>query len=394
MSERTREKLVCMGKFLHVYFPSRDDSGALTDTILIHLVGHNETGGSELYQMEIVAAFYPSVAIEFESRFLLKRLVDELPTSAFSFDYDRAANVVAEICDAKAHDTIYTLGSGPLNERLRPQSNVVSKEEKGVEMSYVVVHCRQGPTFIRKLSAVPGQHRDQLVPATFAETCYICQPYKKRAQLEYQSYLQVETQSRQELDLRPTGPPRVKLPRQEVTPPVLDRQPDTGPQIKRKRDVHLSNTTESKHIDCDREEARMKLMEANEAPMSKPKCDNLPASLHGPEPLHDDCNDRNKKRKVLENSLPPMRKRENSLGNIIRLQPSHYGNKDVNKLPMFDDIKDEKFSNRLVGRKPSYDGSKDTYKKPKFAEKEVLTSEECAELARDFLTELEESLNS
>ena len=238
-----------MGKSLRVYLPSRDDSGALTDTTHIHLVGHNETGGSELYQVEIVPAFHPSVAIEFKSSFLLKRLVDELPTSAFSFDYDRAANVAAEIFDAKAHDTIYTLGSGPLNEghaiyeSLKrfftnkgyvPKSDIVSKEEEGVKMTYVVVHCKQGPTFIRKLSAVPGQHRDQLVPATFAETCYICQPYKKRAQPEYQSYLQVETQSRQELDLRPTGPPRVKLPGQEVTPPALNRQPDTGSQLKRK----------------------------------------------------------------------------------------------------------------------------------------------------------------
>ncbi len=249
MSERTREKLVCMGKTLRVYLPSRVNSAALTNTTHIHLIGHNETGGPKRYEVEIVPAFHPSIAIEFASRSLLNRFLKDVPASAFSFDYDRVANVAAETFDAKARDTIYTLGSGPLpescaiHESLRrffinkgyvTNSDVVSRKENGAKKTYVMARCKEGPTFMRKLGAVSGCHQDQLVPATFAETCKICRPYKKRAQLERQAPFAIEAQSRQELDFRPSGPPKVKLPGLTESSPDMIRQSYTVPQSKRK----------------------------------------------------------------------------------------------------------------------------------------------------------------
>ena len=47
----------------------------------------------------------------------------------------------------------------------------------------------------------------------------------------------------------------------------------------------------------------------------------------------------------------------------------------------------------VTGLAQSCSGSKDGSKKPKFADKETLTSEDCAKFAKDWLTELEESLN-
>lgn len=249
MSERTREKLVHMGKTLRVHLPSRVHSAALTKTTHVHLVGHNETAGPKLYEVEIVPAFHPSIAIEFESHSLLERFHQELQNSAFSFDYDRVSHVVADKFKAGAHETIYTLGSGPVNERRAifeslkrffinkgyvPNSDVVFRDENRVRTTYVVASYKQGPTFMRKMGAVPGGHQDQLVPATFAETCYICRPDKQRAKRENQACLQVDTQSRQEPDFRPTGLPKVNLPRRELTPLVFRSQSDSISQPKRK----------------------------------------------------------------------------------------------------------------------------------------------------------------
>ena len=248
-----------MGNTLRVYLPSRIKGAALTEITHIHLLGHNKIGKPKLYEVEIVAAFHPSVAIEFRSGSLLNRFLDELPTLAFSFDGGRAADVAVEKFDAKAHDTIYTLGSGPIsencavNESLKyffinkgyiENSDVVSKEENGVKKTYVKARVTGGPKFMRKMTAVPGSHQDQLVRATFADTCFICRPGKKRPQVEYQVRVQVETQSRQELDFCPNGPPQVKLPGKKVTPVELEKQPDTRPQLKRKVTVHsLSHCT-------------------------------------------------------------------------------------------------------------------------------------------------------
>ena len=107
MSERTRGKLVCMGKTLRVYLPSRVNSVALTNTTHIHLIGHNEIGSPELYEVEIVPAFHPSIAIELDSHSLLNRFLKDLPTSAFSFDYDRVANVAAETFDASTRYNLH-----------------------------------------------------------------------------------------------------------------------------------------------------------------------------------------------------------------------------------------------------------------------------------------------
>lgn len=160
------------------------------------------------------------------------------------------ANVVAEKFNANTRETIYTLGSGPIDEGCAiheslkrffvnkgyvANSDVVFKKENGVEKGFVVVRCKGGPKFMRKLGAVPGHHQDQFVPATFAETCSICRPGEKRAQSVYRECFQVEPQSRQELDFSPTGPPKVKLPGQEATPLVSNRQPDSTPQSKFKR---------------------------------------------------------------------------------------------------------------------------------------------------------------
>ena len=249
MSERTREKLVRMGKTLRVCIPLRLNSAASTQMTHIHLVGHNNIGGSELYEVEIMTAFHPSIAIEFDDRSLLNRFLAELPTAAFSFDYDGVANVVVEEFDAKAHETVYTLGSGPINEQCAVYeslkrffinkgyikiSDVVSQEENGAINTYVKVRGKWGPTFMQKMGAVLGSYRNQLVPATCAETCKICLMDKKRAQPEYPEPFQVESQSRQELDVSPTGPPKVKLPGQEVVQLVSNRQQDIGNQLKRK----------------------------------------------------------------------------------------------------------------------------------------------------------------
>ena len=96
MSERTREKLACKGKTLYVYLPSRVESAALATMTHIHLLGHKGTGGSKLYEVEIVTAFHPSVDIEFESHSLRNQLLDELPTLAFLLESDRAANVAVK----------------------------------------------------------------------------------------------------------------------------------------------------------------------------------------------------------------------------------------------------------------------------------------------------------
>ena len=242
-----------MGNTLRVYLPSRVKGAGLTETTHIHLLGHNKVGEPKLYEVEIVAAFHPSVAIEFRSGSLLNRFLDEFPTLAFSFDGGRAADVAVEKFDAKAHDTIYTLGSGPIsencavNESLKyffinkgyiENSDVVSKEENGVKKTYVKARDTGGPKFMRKMTAVPGIHQDQLVRATFADTCFICRPDKKRPQVEYQVRVQVETQSRQELDFCPNGPPQVKLPGEKVTPVELEKQPDTRLQLERKVTVY------------------------------------------------------------------------------------------------------------------------------------------------------------
>lgn len=87
-----------------------------TKTTHVHLVRQNETGPPELYEVEVITAFHLSVAIEFKNRSMLVRILDELPTSAVPFDYDRVANVVAENFDGNAHETIHTLGSGPIDD--------------------------------------------------------------------------------------------------------------------------------------------------------------------------------------------------------------------------------------------------------------------------------------
>ena len=238
-----------MRKTLRVCLPSRVKSAALTKTTHIHLLGHSTKGESKPYEVEIVAAFHLSVAIEFESRSLLNRCLDELPKLAFSFDGDRVANVAVEKFDAKAHGTIYTLGSGPINERCAiseslkhffvnkgyiSNSDVVSEEENRVKKTYVRAHVTGGPNFMRKMTAVPGRLQDQLVHATFAGTCFLCRPNRKRSQVEYQARVQVETQSRQELDFCPNGPPKVRLSRPKITRVGLEKQPDIKPQLKRK----------------------------------------------------------------------------------------------------------------------------------------------------------------
>lgn len=243
---------MCMGKTLRVYLPSRVNSAALTKTTHTHLIGRKETGGPELYEVEIVPAFHPSIAIELGSRSQLNQFLKELPTLEFSCGYDRAANVVAETFDAKARGTMYTLGSGPLpgscaiHESLRrfftnkgyvASSDVVFEKENGVKKTYVMARCKEGQPFMQKLGAVSGCHQDLLVPATFAETCEICQPYKKRAQFERQAPFAIEAQSRQELDFRPTGP-KVKLPGLTKAFPDIIRQSNTVPQSKRKASAY------------------------------------------------------------------------------------------------------------------------------------------------------------
>ena len=253
LSERTREKLVFMGKTLRVYLPSRVKNAALAKATHIHLLGYKRTGGSKRYKVEIVTAFHPSVAIECDSRFVLYRFFAELPTLAFSFDGGRVANVAVEFLDAKAHDTIFTLGSGPVNENFAiheslkrffindgyvENSDVVSKEENGVIKTYVKARGTRGPAFMQKMSEVLGRVQDWLVPATLADTCSICQPGKKRAQVESQNGAQVEAQSRQELDFNPIGPPEVGLPGQTATPVGLEEPGGTMPQLKRKVSTH------------------------------------------------------------------------------------------------------------------------------------------------------------
>lgn len=243
-----------MRKTLRVCLPSRLKSAALTETTHIHLLGQNKIGEPKPYEVEIVAGFHPSVAIEFKSRSLLNRFLDEMPTMAFSFDGDRVANVAVENFNAKAHGTIYTLGSGPINESCAineslkyffinkgyiENSDVVSKEENGVKKTYVKARVTGGPKFMRKMTAVPGRLHDQHVPATFADSCIICRPDKKRLQVEYQARVQVEIQSRQELDFCPNGPPKVRLPGQKVTPVGLEKKPDTRSQLKRKVSTYV-----------------------------------------------------------------------------------------------------------------------------------------------------------
>ncbi len=257
MSERTREKLIYMGKTLRVYLPSRIKSAASTKTTHIHLVGHNKTGGPHLYEIEIMPAFHPSLAIEFGSQSQLNWFLHDLPKSAFSFDYDGVSNIAAERLDAKAHDTIYTLGSGPIDDRhaiyesLRrffvnkgyvANSDVVSKFIKGIEETYVDLRGNSGPTFIRKVRAIPGSHQDQYVPATFARTCDLCPRDTERAQHQYRAPLQVETQSRQELDFCSNGPPKIKFPVQHRAKLVSSRQPDASPQLKRKAGICIPVT--------------------------------------------------------------------------------------------------------------------------------------------------------
>ena len=121
-----------------------------------------------------------------------------------------------------------------INKGYIANSDVVFREEEGVKENYVKVRGTRGPTFMRKLSALRGSLQDRLVPATFANTCSICRPNKKRARLEYQAHVQVETQSRLELDFCQTGPPNVKLPGSKITQEGLKRNPDTRYQLKRK----------------------------------------------------------------------------------------------------------------------------------------------------------------
>lgn len=249
MSERTREKLVYMGRTLRVYISSRVKSPSLAKTTHIHLIGQTETGRPGLFEVEIKAAFHPSVALEFERLSLLHKFLHELPNSAFSFGYDRVADVEAEIFDDRARATSYTLGSGPIGEGCAiheslerffinkgyvANSDIVSREENGSMKTYVRASSKRGPTFLRKLSAVPGGHQDQLVPTTFAETCNICRSDKKPTLVEDRTRFQVETRSRQELDFRPTGSPKIKSPRQKVTSLTSTRQIDTTSSLKRK----------------------------------------------------------------------------------------------------------------------------------------------------------------
>ena len=237
-----------------MYLPSRVKSTALTKTTHIHLLGYKKTGVSKFYKVEIVTAFHPSVAIECKSTFLLNQFLAELPTLAFFFDGGRVTNVAVEKFDAKAHDTIYTLGSGPIKESVAiheslkrffindgyiEDSDVVSEEENGVKKTYVKTRGTRGPAFMQKMSAVLGGLQDRLVPATYMDACSICQPDNERAQVQHQTCAQVETQSRQELDFCPIGPPKVTLPGQNFTPLESREELDVMPQLKRKVSTYV-----------------------------------------------------------------------------------------------------------------------------------------------------------
>ena len=197
------KKLMRSGNCLLVSLPSETESAAIpTQVTHAHLMGHTDNAGS-LCQIQLLMASYPCIVLAFDSKSRKDLAAQQIEDLKFQFeDKDPIRLDVEGFSDnpAGARAT-YTLGSGPLfccnyQESLQqffrmegyvPIKDVIKTRRTGVLKTELLIRYRFSPGFLEKLTALPGDHEDNRIPAEPAESCSICPHQKGQDQLQSSS---------------------------------------------------------------------------------------------------------------------------------------------------------------------------------------------------------------
>lgn len=154
-------------------------------------IGESDRHVPGLVKAELVAAYDPSFIAIFASLDLRNEAEVSLRNCKFHFGNDKVERLAVDTLEQNgSNDTVYQLGSGPLQsvanlqDSVRPfftDNGLIPKIDVTVETASeaitrkIVVRSNTSPAWLQKLIAVNGGHEDQEIEAYMVGSRTLCQ---------------------------------------------------------------------------------------------------------------------------------------------------------------------------------------------------------------------------
>lgn len=187
------------GNCLLVSLPSVTAHTLPTTTTHAHLFDRTDQAGS-LRQIQLLMDSYPTIVLAYDSKALKDLAARQIESLKFQFqDSDPIKLDIQEFGDSSASARArYSLGTGSLyfcdyQESLQqffcmegfvPVRDVIRTRRTGVIDTELLIRYRLSPSFMQKLTALPGGHQDTRIPAEAAESCSLCPHTTTKDQLQ------------------------------------------------------------------------------------------------------------------------------------------------------------------------------------------------------------------
>lgn len=194
-----RKNLIQDGNSLLVSLPFETGHALPSKTTHAHLFDHTDQARS-LRRIQLVMSCYRSIVLAYDSKAHKDLAARQVESLKFQFEDDDPIKLdVQEFSESPASaKATYTLGSGPLyfcdyQESLQrffcregsvPIKDIIRTRRSGILRIQVLIRYRFCPGFMEKLTALPGGHRDNKIPAEPAASCSVCQHTTDQDQLQ------------------------------------------------------------------------------------------------------------------------------------------------------------------------------------------------------------------